>query len=237
MGLVPAASGSIRLGERELTALPPHEVPKAGVAYVPQGRRLFAELTVAENIEIGLMARGKGEATRDGVLDLFPLLRRTHPPAFRHAVRRRAADAGHGARALPRTGGAPARRADRGSDAVDDRENPRDRRHAARASGLDHPGRAARRGRAAGRRPRRLHRKRPQPRNGDVEALRRDPALVQRYVGVGTDCRLPDDQTSVTPASRILAFMRATEPARSMPRQAPSCTVVSKPSLTASSAE
>ena len=75
MGLAPARSGSIRLDGRELKGLPPHEVPKAGVAYVPQGRRLFAEMTVAENIEIGLMARGKGEATRESVLDLFPLLR------------------------------------------------------------------------------------------------------------------------------------------------------------------
>lgn len=75
MGLVPARAGSIRLGARELTELPAHEVPKAGVAYVPQGRRLFAELTVAENIEIGLMTRNKGKAVRDSVLDLFPLLR------------------------------------------------------------------------------------------------------------------------------------------------------------------
>lgn len=75
MGLVPARSGSIKLGGRELTGLPPHEVPKAGIAYVPQGRRLFAELTVAENIEIGLMARNKGVAVREAVLDLFPLLR------------------------------------------------------------------------------------------------------------------------------------------------------------------
>ncbi len=75
MGLVRPSSGSIRFGDKELTALDPHEVPKAGVAYVPQGRRLFAEMTVAENIEIGLMARGKGKAVRDTVLDLFPLLR------------------------------------------------------------------------------------------------------------------------------------------------------------------
>ena len=75
MGLMPAAAGSIRLNGRELTALPAHEVPKAGIAYVPQGRRLFAELTVAENLEIGLMARAKGKATRDAVLDLFPILR------------------------------------------------------------------------------------------------------------------------------------------------------------------
>ncbi|RLP27833.1 ABC transporter ATP-binding protein [Mesorhizobium sp. YM1C-6-2] len=75
MGLVPARAGSIRLDGVELTELPPHEVPKAGVAYVPQGRRLFAEMTVAENIEIGLMARNKGAAVRDAVLDLFPILR------------------------------------------------------------------------------------------------------------------------------------------------------------------
>jgi len=75
MGLVPARAGSIRLGDVELTALPPHEVPKAGVAYVPQGRRLFAEMTVAENIEIGLMARNKGRDVREAVLELFPILR------------------------------------------------------------------------------------------------------------------------------------------------------------------
>jgi branched-chain amino acid transport system ATP-binding protein len=75
MGLVPAAAGSIRLGGQELSGLAAHEVPKRGIAYVPQGRRLFAEMTVAENIEIGLMARGKGRATRETVLELFPLLR------------------------------------------------------------------------------------------------------------------------------------------------------------------
>ncbi|TIS82518.1 MAG: ABC transporter ATP-binding protein, partial [Mesorhizobium sp.] len=75
MGLVPAAAGSIRLAGKELTGLAAHDVPKTGVAYVPQGRRLFADMTVAENVEIGLMARGKGKATRERVLGLFPLLR------------------------------------------------------------------------------------------------------------------------------------------------------------------
>jgi branched-chain amino acid transport system ATP-binding protein len=75
MGLVPARAGSIRLGDVELTGLPAHEVPKAGVAYVPQGRRLFSEMTVAENIEIGLYARNKDRKVRDAVLDLFPILR------------------------------------------------------------------------------------------------------------------------------------------------------------------
>ncbi|OQM73755.1 ABC transporter ATP-binding protein [Manganibacter manganicus] len=75
MGLMRARAGSIRLGDTELTRLPAHEVPKAGIAYVPQGRRLFAEMTVAENIEIGLNARNKGGSVRERVLDLFPRLR------------------------------------------------------------------------------------------------------------------------------------------------------------------
>jgi branched-chain amino acid transport system ATP-binding protein len=75
MGLVRATSGSVALEGTELTKLAAHEVPRQGVAYVPQGRRLFAELTVAENIEIGLMTRGKGKETREAVLDLFPVLR------------------------------------------------------------------------------------------------------------------------------------------------------------------
>lgn len=74
MGLLPASNGSIRLGDRELVGTAAHQVPKLGVAYVPQGRRLFAELTVAENLEIGLMARGKGKPTRERVLSLFPIL-------------------------------------------------------------------------------------------------------------------------------------------------------------------
>ena len=75
MGLMRPRSGSIRLDGVELTRLPAHEVPKQGIAYVPQGRRLFAELTVAENLEIGLMARGHGQETLERVLALFPVLR------------------------------------------------------------------------------------------------------------------------------------------------------------------
>ena len=75
MGLVAVRAGTIMKDGTDLSKLAAHEVPKAGVAYVPQGRRLFAELTVAENLEIGLMARGKGRATREAVLDLFPVLR------------------------------------------------------------------------------------------------------------------------------------------------------------------
>ena len=74
MGLLPAQSGSVMLGPVALHLLPAHRVPVAGIAYVPQGRRLFGPLTVSENIEIGLLARKRGKATRDFVLDLFPRL-------------------------------------------------------------------------------------------------------------------------------------------------------------------
>jgi branched-chain amino acid transport system ATP-binding protein len=75
MGLVSVSAGAVMKDGADLTKLAAHDIPKTGVAYVPQGRRLFAEMTVAENIEIGLMTRGKGNATRESVLDLFPVLR------------------------------------------------------------------------------------------------------------------------------------------------------------------
>ncbi|MGB3279559.1 MAG: ATP-binding cassette domain-containing protein, partial [Pseudorhodobacter sp.] len=75
MGQVRASAGQITLNGIPLHNLPAHEVPKRGIGYVPQGRRLFGELTVAQNIEIGLMTRRKGAKTRDHVLALFPRLR------------------------------------------------------------------------------------------------------------------------------------------------------------------
>ena len=75
MGLVPARGGTIALEGTELSRLPPHEVPRHGVGYVPQGRRLFSELTVMENLRIGLMARNSGPEVLDHVLTLFPLLK------------------------------------------------------------------------------------------------------------------------------------------------------------------
>lgn len=75
MGQVPVLAGSITLNGTAIHSLPAHEVPRHGIGYVPQGRRLFGELTVAQNIEIGLMTRTKGAKTRDDVLSLFPRLR------------------------------------------------------------------------------------------------------------------------------------------------------------------
>ena len=79
MGLLRPRAGRVLLGGADLTALPAHEVPKRGIAYVPQGRRLFAELTVRENLEIGLMTRNSGPATLERVLASFPVLRERLP--------------------------------------------------------------------------------------------------------------------------------------------------------------
>ena len=74
MGLVPPRAGTVTLNGQRLDGLPAHAIPRRGIGYVPQGRRLFAELTVAENLEIGLIARHHGPATRERVLELFPRL-------------------------------------------------------------------------------------------------------------------------------------------------------------------
>ncbi|MDF1726434.1 MAG: ABC transporter ATP-binding protein [Sulfitobacter sp.] len=75
MGLLPLSAGRITLAGEEISALPAHEVPRRGIGYIPQGRRLFSELTVAENLRIGLMTRRKGPEVREKVLGMFPRLR------------------------------------------------------------------------------------------------------------------------------------------------------------------
>ncbi len=75
MGLVPVRAGRIVLDGTDISKIPAHEVPRRGVGYVPQGRRLFAELTVMENLRVGLMARYSGPDILDHVLTLFPLLK------------------------------------------------------------------------------------------------------------------------------------------------------------------
>ena len=75
MGLVPARGGTITLDGTELSKLPAHEVPRHGVGYVPQGRRLFSDLTVMENLKVGLMTRNSGPEVLEHVLTLFPLLK------------------------------------------------------------------------------------------------------------------------------------------------------------------
>ena len=66
MGLVDGLRGSIRLGDTELAGLDPHRIPGYGIAWVPQGRRLFPEMTVGENLRLGLLAGQDRGGGRDG---------------------------------------------------------------------------------------------------------------------------------------------------------------------------
>ncbi|WP_211369767.1 ABC transporter ATP-binding protein [Nonomuraea turkmeniaca] len=73
MGMLKPYSGSIRLGDRELAGAAAHTVARAGVAIVPQGRRVFAPLTVAENLRIA-STRGRDGWTPERVYELMPRL-------------------------------------------------------------------------------------------------------------------------------------------------------------------
>jgi branched-chain amino acid transport system ATP-binding protein len=73
MGAAPVAGGDVRLGERSLVGHRSEDVARSGVAVVPEGRRIFAELTVEENLQLGLSARRGGSI--DAAFELFPVLR------------------------------------------------------------------------------------------------------------------------------------------------------------------
>jgi len=76
VGLVKPDAGSVKLGEIELAGLKPDQRARHGVGYVPQGRDIFPNLTVWENLRIGAVAQNKklnGEVER--VLALFPILK------------------------------------------------------------------------------------------------------------------------------------------------------------------
>lgn len=76
-GLVPAHGGDVRLDGRSIRGRPPEAIAQAGVALVPEGRRIFADFSVEENLRLGLAAVG-GRDGRDALAetyDLFPVLR------------------------------------------------------------------------------------------------------------------------------------------------------------------
>ena len=77
MGVAPVAGGDVKLGGRSLVGRRSEDVARAGVALVPEGRRIFAELTVEENLRLGLAARrdAANGAALESAFALFPILR------------------------------------------------------------------------------------------------------------------------------------------------------------------
>ena len=77
MGAAPVAGGDVRLSGASLLGRSPEDVARSGVALVPEGRRILGELSVEENLRLGLAAR-RGGATGsalDAAFELFPMLR------------------------------------------------------------------------------------------------------------------------------------------------------------------
>jgi branched-chain amino acid transport system ATP-binding protein len=77
MGAAPVTGGDVRLDGRSLAGRRPEDVARRGIALVPEGRRIFGELTVEENLRLGLAGRKRGRngAGLARAYDLFPILR------------------------------------------------------------------------------------------------------------------------------------------------------------------
>ena len=80
-GLVKAKSGSVQYDGKELLGLPSNKILEAGIAQIPEGRRVFPNLTVLENLKVGAYLRSdKAEIEKDikWVYELFPRLEERH---------------------------------------------------------------------------------------------------------------------------------------------------------------
>lgn len=77
MGVLPVAKGSVTLEGQDITRLKPHQRAALGIAYVPQGREIFARLTVEENLLMGMATKSgrKASTIRGEVYELFPVLK------------------------------------------------------------------------------------------------------------------------------------------------------------------
>jgi urea transport system ATP-binding protein len=75
MGLVPIKSGSIEFEGKAIEKLTPYERARAGIGFVPQGREIFARLTVEENLRMGLASKPGGTPIPGELYELFPVLK------------------------------------------------------------------------------------------------------------------------------------------------------------------
>jgi len=78
MGLVPPARGRIEFAGRDVTGRSPEDIARLGMGFVPQGRRLFPTLTVAENLALGRLRRREGDGIRwdqERIFEFFPRIR------------------------------------------------------------------------------------------------------------------------------------------------------------------
>jgi len=74
MGLVPIRSGGIQMGQQDISKAKPYERAALGIGYVPQGRDIFARLTVEDNLRMGLATCPAGTPIPQELFELFPVL-------------------------------------------------------------------------------------------------------------------------------------------------------------------
>ena len=75
MGLIPTRSGSIRFAGSDISRATPYERARAGIGYVPQGREIFARLSVEDNLRMGLAYKSASEPIPAELFELFPVLK------------------------------------------------------------------------------------------------------------------------------------------------------------------
>lgn len=75
-GAHPVHGGSISIDGEDVTRLAAHQRVRRGIALVPEGRKMFASMTVAENLKLGAMAGRKGDWSIDRILEIFPNLKK-----------------------------------------------------------------------------------------------------------------------------------------------------------------
>jgi branched-chain amino acid transport system ATP-binding protein len=75
-GAHPVHGGRILLGGEDVTPLPAHQRVRRGIALVPEGRKMFASMTVTENLKLGAMAGRAGPWSIEGIIDIFPNLKK-----------------------------------------------------------------------------------------------------------------------------------------------------------------
>lgn len=77
MGAIPVKGGKVNFDGKDITSMTPYERAAAGIAYVPQGREIFARLTVMENLQMGLAVKKSGKVSDvpDEIFSMFPVLK------------------------------------------------------------------------------------------------------------------------------------------------------------------
>ncbi len=75
MGLVPPKSGSVHFYDVNLSEIPPYQIPRMGLSYMPQGRHLFPKLTVMENLKIPIVKGELDKRVLEEIFEYFPRLK------------------------------------------------------------------------------------------------------------------------------------------------------------------